>query len=67
MRLISLLILVFAGADRATAHALSDEHGLAEQLTHQFVDLHHLPNLWMFFAVLLIVTQIWKNRTSRDR
>lgn len=66
MRLVSLLILISAAADRSFAHALPDEHSVLEQLTHQLVDLHHLPNLWMLFAALLIVIQVWKSRSSLD-
>lgn len=66
MRMVSLLILLSAAADRSFAHTLPDEHGVLEQLTHQLVDLHHLPNLWLLFAALLIVIQVWKSRTSPD-
>lgn len=65
MRLVSILILISA-ANQSFAHALPDEHGVLEQLTHQLVDVHHLPNLWLLFAVLLIVTQVWKSRSSPD-
>jgi hypothetical protein len=67
MRLISGLLILFGAADIVAAHSLDGGHGLAEQVGHQLLGLHHLPfTVLVIAAGLLALRTCYRKTTARD-
>lgn len=65
MRIPAALVVLLSAFEAAMAHTLGSDSTLSEQLTHQFVGLHHLPLLLLLVVAGVVATRkARRNRTG---
>ena len=67
MKLISGLIIFIGTAEVAGAHGLDCNAGLADQLSHQVLGLHHLPVTVILIAAGLIMLRIAYGKAAAQK
>jgi hypothetical protein len=68
MRLISSLLIILGATDIAVAHSLDGSHGLAEQVGHQLIGIHHFPlTILLIAAGYIALKTCYRMLAGRER
>ena len=64
MRKFPILFILMAMAPVASAHTTASEDGLAAQLMHQLLGLHHLPVTGLILVGCILALRAWFRKST---